>query len=140
MRKFKIFIDENLPRQLAIGLNELQRPQNIKDGYEIEVLSISDVFGVGAQDEDWIPKVGALNGVVVTQDFRIQTQKHQKELYIRHNVGILFFNPPSKGGFAYWEMVKQMINRWEEIKKIVNKNKAPFAFRCSARTPFEKMD
>jgi hypothetical protein len=58
MKKFKIFIDENLPRQLAIGLNELQRPQNIKDGYEIEVLSISDVFGVGAQDEDWIMTCG----------------------------------------------------------------------------------
>lgn len=59
MKKFKIFIDENLPKQLAIGLNALQRPQNINDGFEIEVLSIAEVFGIGEKDEDWIPKVGA---------------------------------------------------------------------------------
>jgi len=140
VKKFKIFIDENLPKQLAVGLNELQRPQNFKDGFEIEVFSIVDVYGVGAQDEDWIPKVGAMNGIVITQDFRIQTQKHQRELYLKNNVGILFLNPPSNGGFPYWEMVKKLVSEWENIKKIINKNKAPFAFRCTAKTSFVKMD
>ena len=69
-----------------------------------------------------------------------QTQRHQKELYISSGVGILFLNPPSKVGFPYWEMVKQLINRWEEIKTIVKKNQTPFAFRCTPRTKFEKMD
>ncbi len=140
MRKYKIYIDENLPRQLADGLNRLVQPQNKKDNLQIEILSIKDVFGEGEQDEDWIPKVGKEHGIVITQDFRIQTQKHQKELYIENGVGILFFNPPSNGGFAYWEMVKQLVNRWDEIKQIVKKNKTPFAYRCSARTPFEKID
>jgi hypothetical protein len=139
VKKVKIFIDENLPKQLAIGLNELQKPQNSKDGVEIEVLSIKEVFGQGALDEDWIPQVGLENGIVITQDFRIQTQKHQKELYIKHNVGILFFSPPSKSGFSYWEMVKLLISRWEEIKQIIKKNKVPFAFRSSARSKFEKL-
>ena len=139
MKKFKIFIDENLPKQLAIGLNALQRPQNIKDGFEIEVLSIAEVFGVGEQDEDWIPKVGAINGIVITQDFRIQSQRHQRELYMANNVGILFLNPPSKGGYLYWEMVKKLIVEWEDIKKIVNRNSTPFAFRCTSKTSFTKM-
>jgi hypothetical protein len=78
MRKYKIYIDENMPRQLAHGLHTLQQPQNLKDGLEIEVLSIADVFGKGAQDEYWIPKVGAENGIVITQDSRIQSQKHQR--------------------------------------------------------------
>jgi len=139
MRKYKIYIDENLPRHLAIGLNKLTQPQNKKDGLEIEVLSIKDVFGEGEKDEDWIPKIGKHDGIVITQDFRIQTQKHQKELYLANGVGILFFNPPSNGGFAYWDLVKQLVNRWEEIRQIVRKNKTPFAYRCSAKTKFEKM-
>lgn len=138
--KYKIYIDENLPRQLALGLHELQQPQNKRDGFEIEVLSIKDVFGEGELDQDWIPKVGKENGIVITQDFHIQTRRHEKELYREHGIGILFINPPSKGGFAYWEMVKQLVNRWDEIKQIIRKTNTPFAFRCSAKTKFEKMD
>lgn len=140
IRKYKIYIDENMPSQLAHGLHTLQQPQNNKDQLEIEVLSIKDVFGQGALDEDWIPKVGAENGIVITQDFRIQSQKHQRKLYIENGVGILFLNPPSKNGFSYWDMVKKLIDEWEDIKKIVRKNKTPFAFRATARKDFEKMD
>jgi PIN like domain len=140
VKKYKIYIDENLPSQLAKGLNELQKPQNIRDGFELEILSIKDVFGQGEQDEDWIPKVGAENGIVITQDFRIQTQRHQKELYIQSGIGILFLKPPSNNGFTYWEMVKKIINEWDNIKQIVRKNKTPFAFKCSSRTSFEKME
>ena len=96
IKKYKIYIDENLPNQLAKGLNELQKPQNDRDQIELEILSIKDAFGQGEQDEDWIPKVGAENGIVITQDFRIQTQRHQKELYQQNGVGILFLKPPSK--------------------------------------------
>lgn len=107
IRKYKIYIDENMPSQLAHGLHTLQQPQNSKDGLEIEVLSIKDVFGQGALDEEWIPEVGAENGIVITQDFRIQSQKHQRELYVENGVGILFLNPPSNGGFSYWDLVKK---------------------------------
>lgn len=140
MRKFKVYIDENLPPQLAKGLHELQWPQNKRDNIEIQVLSIKDTFGQGEQDEDWIPKVGAENGIVITQDYRIQTQRHQKELYIENGVGILFFNPPSKGGYQYWDLVKLVINRWEDIKQIIKKNDPPFAYRCTARKSFEKIE
>lgn len=140
MKEFKIFVDENMPPQIARGLNILQQPQNARDEMKIEVLSIKDYFGEGSKDEEWIPKVGKLNGVVITQDYRIQNLKHQRELYKKHGVGILFFSPPSKTGFAYWEMVKQVVKRWEEIKTIIRKNKTPFAFRCSARADFENID
>ena len=140
MKEFKIFIDENLPPQIARGLNILQEPQNAREGIKMEVLSIKDFFGEGAKDEEWIPEVGRLKGIVITQDYRIQSLKHQRELYKQHGVGILFFSPPSKTGFAYWEMVKQVVKQWEEIKSIAKKNKPPFAFRCSARADFENID
>jgi hypothetical protein len=139
-KKYTIYIDENMPRQLAHGLHTLQQPQNAKDGIEIEVVSIKDVFGEGTQDEDWIPKVGATNGIVITQDFRIQSQKHQRELYLESGVGILFLNPPSSGGFCYWDLVKKLISEWEDIKRIIRKNNTPFAFRGTSRTKFEKME
>lgn len=140
IRKYKIYIDENMPSQLAHGLHTLQQPQNSKDGIEIEVLSIKEVFGQGALDEDWIPKVGAEKGIVITQDFRIQSQKHQRELYIECGVGILFLNPPSNKGFSYWDLVKKLISEWDDIKKIVRKNKTPFAYRGSSNKKFEKME
>ena len=140
MRTYIIYIDENLPRRLAKGLNELQQPQNARDELDLKVLSIKDIYGDGEKDEAWIPKVGKEKGIVITQDFRIQTQKHQKELYEKYGIGILFLNPPGKGGFMYWEMVKQLVNRWEDIKHIIQHNNTPFAFRCTARTKFEKMD
>ncbi|MEY3499618.1 MAG: hypothetical protein RL308_1287 [Bacteroidota bacterium] len=140
VRKYKIYIDENMPSQLADGLNILQQPQNAKDGFEIEVLSIKKVFGQGALDEDWIPKVGAENGIVITQDFNIQLQKHQRELYKECGVGIFFLSTPSKSGFQYWDFVKKLINEWDDIKKIVRKNKTPFAYRASSKKSFERVD
>lgn len=140
MRSFRIYIDENLPVQLAKGLNILQEPQNKKDNCNIEVISITEKFGRGAKDEDWIPEVGKEGGIVITQDYRIQTQKHQRELYRQHGVGILFINPPSKSGFSYWEMVKKVVNEWEDVKVILRKEKSPFAFRCTAKTKFIKFE
>jgi hypothetical protein len=140
MRKYSIFIDENFPKQLAKGINLLIQKQNQRDNLDIEVISLEEHFGAGILDEDWIPKIGELGGIVITQDYRIQSQKHQRELYLKHGVSILFFNPPSKSGFLYWEMVKQIVNRWEEITHILKKNKPPFAFRCSSRADFEKIN
>lgn len=140
MRKYTLFIDENLPPQIARGLHILLQPQAARDGIEVEVHSIKDKFGQGAKDEEWIPVVGGMSGIVITQDFRIQSLKHQRELYKQHGVGILFFSPPSNSGFSYWEMVKQIVNRYESIRTIIKRNKPPFAYRCSARKDFENLE
>lgn len=138
VKKYTVYIDENMPSQLAKGLNLLQEPQNSKENILIEVLSIKEVFGSGALDEDWIPQVGAHSGIVITQDFRIQSQKHQRELYLQNGVGILFLSQ-SKNGLSYWEMVKKIVDEWESIKKIIRKEKPPFAYRGTNRTKFEKL-
>jgi hypothetical protein len=134
MKEYKVFIDENLPPQIAHGLGVLQQPQNDRDNMAIEVISIKEKFGQGADDEFWIPEIGKVHGIVITQDLRIQSLRHQRELYMQQGVGIIFFSPPSKHGFAYWEMVKQIINRWDDIKSLIKKQKAPFAYRCTSRS------
>ena len=93
----------------------------------------------GVPDEEWIPKVGKNKGVVITQDKRIQTTRHQKELYMKYGVGIFFFSTPKKG-LPYWESVKRIINKWEEIKSLSAKTEKPFAFRTTASNRrFEKV-
>ncbi len=111
----------------------------MKEKEAIEVKSIKDEFGQGTQDEDWIPKAGKQNAIIITQDYRIQTDKNQFALYQEHGLGIFFFKPPSKNGVTYWEMVDQVVKRWEVVKKLASKEKRPFAYRCSSRTDFERI-
>ena len=137
----KVYIDANFPHQLAKGLNVLQEPLNLKEGISIKILSVDEAFGEGVKDEDWIPRAGKEDGIIITQDLHIQTTRHQRDLYQKHGLGMFFFKPPSKNGYPYWEMVRQVINRWDEMKKLIRKNKQPFAFRCTSRSSnFSKLE
>lgn len=140
MKSFHVYIDENIPAQVARALQILQVPLNSRENIQVQVHAIKDDFGQGATDESWIPEIGRQKGIVITQDYRIQTLRHQRELYRAHGVGIFFFSPPSKSGFGYWEMVKQIIHRWDTMKSIFRKEKTPFAYRCAARTNFERLE
>ncbi len=131
----KIYIDENLSPHIAKGLDILEKP--LGEGFE--VLSIGEIFGRGAKDEDWLPQIGQENGVVITQDLNIQRSRQQRELYKKHNVGVFFLSAPSRNGFSYWEMVAHIVNRWQDIKKKSRKSLRPFAYRCTAKKDFEEI-
>jgi hypothetical protein len=134
----KIYIDENFAYQLANGLNVFQQHLNRKEKLKIKVLYIKEEFGQGALDEAWIPIAGKEDAVVITQDLRIQTTRHQNELYKKYGLGVFFFKPPSNG-YSFWEMVDQVIKRWPEIKKKTNNNR-PFAFRYRSKGKLEKLN
>jgi hypothetical protein len=123
-----IYIDENLSPFLAEGMDILEKPHN----ENVQVRSIKKAFGQGAKDEDWIPKVGSENGIVITQDLNIQRTRHLRDLYVNAGIGVFFFTPPSRTGWSYWEMVCQIVNRWLELKKLL-RGKRPFAFRITSR-------
>jgi hypothetical protein len=125
----KIYIDENFSHHLAGGLDIFQQHLNSNEKIKIQVLSIKNVFGKGVKDEIWIPIVGKENGIVITQDLRIHTTRHQNELYKKHGLAVFFFKPPSNG-YTFWEMVEQLVKRWPEIKKKAS-DVRPFAYRIS---------
>ncbi|OMQ08812.1 hypothetical protein [[Flexibacter] sp. ATCC 35103] len=131
-----IYIDENFSHFLANGFDVFQQHLNSKEKIQIKILSIKKVFGAGAKDEVWIPLVGKENGIVITQDLKIQTTRHQNELYKMHGLGVFFFKPPSNG-YSFWEMVEQLVKRLPEIKKKAENNR-PFAYRITANK-FEKL-
>jgi hypothetical protein len=131
----KIYFDENTFPQLAYGLQKLQEPLNRAEQEPVEVLYLSDVFGKGAKDEDWIPELGKAGDVVITHDLNIHRTRSQRELFMEHGLGVFFFSPPSKTGFGYWDLVQQVVKRWDEIKKLSSsKAKRPFAYRYTSKS------
>ncbi|MBM2814612.1 MAG: hypothetical protein HW421_1374 [Ignavibacteria bacterium] len=132
----KIYFDENIPPNLAKGLHILELPN--KQGFE--VLSIEDVFGKGAKDEDWIPKIGEDQGIVITHDLNINRKVNQRKLLEKHGVGIFFIKPPNKKiGYKYWELVEYTITRWKEITNLVMITNKPFSFVCPCRGKIYKI-
>lgn len=127
-----VYIDENFAPQLAKGFNVFQEHLNKKENPGIKVQSIADAFGKGAKDEDWIPKAGAENAIVITQDINIFRKRHQNELFMKHGLGVFFFKPPSNG-YTFWEMLEQLIKHWPDIKKKISSTKKPFAYTVTPR-------
>ncbi len=134
-----IFIDENMPHQLAEGFDILQSPRNIDSKEEIHVRSIKKEFGKGALDEEWIPEAGQLGSCVITQDYNINRIKHQRELCEQFNLGMFYFRPPSKNGFTYWTMLSIMVKHWPEIIQICSREKRPFAYKVTSKKSLERM-
>ena len=130
----KLYVDENLSPFLAQGLHLLEKG----NGNEIEVLSIKEVFGKGTDDEVWIPQVGNEGGIILTQDYNIIRKKQQRELYEQCGVGLFVIRPPSKRGYSYWEMVRYVVNHWNEMKKLA-KNELPFAYLLNSKGKFSQV-
>ncbi len=128
----KIYIDENLGGNvIAEGMAIFQEHLNTKEKYQFEVLTIPR----STPDVDWIPEVGS-EGVVITQDFDIQTTRHERELYKKHGLGMFFFKSPKKG-YPFWEMVLRIFNKWDDIKQKSRTTRKPFAYRISGKGKFK---
>jgi hypothetical protein len=91
----KIYFDENTNLHLVRGLQHLQEGMSKKEDESFEVVFLPDIFGKGAQDEDWIPVLGAEGSVIITHDLNIHRTRSQRELYKEHGLGAFFFTPPS---------------------------------------------
>jgi hypothetical protein len=128
----KVLIDENLSEYFANGLKIMQMPMD--NG--LEVVSMVKEFGKGVKDEDWIPILGKQKGIFISQDIRITTRRQQAQLLLDHNLGAFFVDFPKN--YRYWDKVKVLIYRWEEIVAIIKKTKRPFAFLITPRK-IEKM-
>lgn len=129
-----VYLDENMAAPLAHALSLLQDHLNGSEDVAYRVRPLGEVFGRGAADEDWIPAAGREGAIVLTQDLRIRTTRHQRELYQRFGLGVFFFSPPSKTGYSFWGMVEKVIRTWPTIKKLDGRHARPYAFRCTQRS------
>ena len=100
----KIYIDENMPPQLAEGLSILEKPNN--EG--VEVYSIQKEYGRGVLDEDWIPRVGYTNGIVITQDSKMQRIKSQYRLLRDYKLSIFYLSPLAKRDIPIGKWLREL--------------------------------
>lgn len=131
-----IYIDENMPPVFARGFHILQEPlaAKLEVREKVEVKSIKLEFGEGVEDEEWIPRLKGRQACVISQDYSIQRIRHQRELCEEFGLGMLYFRPPSRNGFSYWDMVKLMVKHWPEILKKADHEPRPFAFKITAKS------
>lgn len=125
-----ILLDENMPPQIARALNLIQEALNQKNGTQVSVVSIVDQFERGIADEEWIPS--SSGNVILTQDYRIQTTRHQKLLYEQHGLGMIFLKAGKKG-LSFMEMTKLLVKHWEEIVSVALSDDLPFAYQLNQR-------
>ncbi len=113
-----IYGDENVSPNLIRGLSVLQDRLQDDDGVELQVKSLVDVFGRGALDEEWIPKLGLQSAMALTHDVNIKRRRQQFALLAQHGVGVVFIKRPSKKS-RYWDTVVQVVRAWPEVRLLV---------------------
>jgi PIN like domain len=129
-----IYLDENLSEYVAQALNFLNK------GYfrDIQVYSTKEKFGKGVADEIIIPGIGKEDAVLITRDININKTRFQFDLCKQNKIGIFFLTLP-KGQNKHWEMVRLLVEKWEDIvDKAVNERK-PFAYRIRIVGKMQKM-
>lgn len=130
----EIFLDENLSEYVADALNALNK------GYfnDVIVYSTKIKFGKGKPDEEIIPSIGNQNGILITKDLNIHKTRLQYQLCEQYKIGV-FFLKMQKGLDRHWEIVKLLINSWEEILERLVKEKKPFGYEIPLRGRMKKL-
>lgn len=130
----EIYLDENLSEYVADALNSLNK------GYfrDINVYSTKVKFGKGVADEEIIPAIGKAKGILITKDTNIHRTRMQYQLCEKYKLGV-FFLKPSKGMDKHWEIVKMLIENWEEIVSTIKKEKLPFGYEIPTRGRIRKL-
>ena len=125
----RIYFDENFSHRVAAGMQEFQQA---RPNEGVTVVWAPAEFGKGTADEEWIPQVAAKHGVILTQDLNINRIFAQWQLCQQNKVGLFFFKPP-KCGWGFWDIIREVVNRWEQIKSLSGNQKRPFGYVIEQR-------
>lgn len=130
--------DENFPPDFVKGFSILEKANKLSTT-TIEVISVIDYMGKrGSTDQEIIKKATKQDAVIVTHDSDFRRIKSYKPLLIEHSVGYVYFRVP-KGKYAYWDIVKAFINKWEELKSLIVDSPHPFAFEVHKDGRIQKL-
>jgi hypothetical protein len=127
------YLDENLSEHVADALNFLNKGHFS----DVQVYSTKTKFGRGAPDEEIIPAIATESAFLITRDFG-KKDGVIIPLCQKHNVSV-FFIYLQKGLETHWELVRVLINHWEEMIKRAKQDKKPFLYRVRRKGKFERM-
>lgn len=110
----KLFVDNNLPPQLARSLAALFMRED-------EIIHMKDKFNTGSlSDQDWITALGLEGGwSVLSADIKIAKQRPSRDLFLRSNL-IGFFLSPSMVKYPVHEKAARLLMRWLDLRKIAD--------------------
>lgn len=74
----------------------------------------------GNTDADNIEWARRRDAILVTADSRILVRKHERAALEQAGISVIEFNFPNKD--QGWERFRMMVNKWQEIKKVLNQS------------------
>ena len=114
-------LDENLSQALAQALQLLDDQATVRH--------ITDFFDKGTEDTVFLPVLGRRGAFLITRDTRQRKRPAELDAYRRHRVGAFILAGKS---LQRWDLVKQLVLAWPQIKDIAGKANRPFAYRVRA--------
>jgi Domain of unknown function (DUF5615) len=121
--------DENVPYKFVQGLALIEE-SNHRSPIKVKLSHPRLLNNEGSSDQDQIKIAGKHDGIIVSFDKDFKHIKSYYPLYKEHNVGIVFLKL-SKDESNYWGIVKLVISRWEELKRLLIDHEKPFAYQVS---------
>lgn len=121
--------DENVPYKFVEGLALIEE-SNHKSAIRAKISHPRFLGTEGESDEEQIKAAGKHDGILVSFDKDFKHIKSYYPLYKKHKVGVIFLKL-SKDESNYWGIVKLVINKWEELKRLLKDHQKPFAYQVS---------
>jgi len=112
------FFDNNLSPMLAQAMNLLEQRGN--------VIHLTEIFPPDAKDEEWLEYVGQKRMIVVTRDRWVRRRAAELRAFKNYKVRAFILGGKNPG---IWQIIRQVINNWLNIKDIASRTKPPFAFQ-----------
>jgi hypothetical protein len=114
-------LDENLSPQLAEALQLLDT--------DATICYIASFFDVGTDDTTYLPVLGQCGAFLITRDTRQRRRPAELLAYKTHGVGAFILGGKN---LQRWELVKQIVLAWPQIKQAATNTKRPFAYKVRA--------
>jgi hypothetical protein len=114
-------LDENLSPQLAQAFQLLDN--------DVIVRYIEDHFPEGTDDTIYLPVLGSAGAFLITRDTRQRRKPAELEAYRKHGVGAFILGGKN---LQRWDLVKQVVLSWPQIKETAVRARRPFAYRVRA--------
>lgn len=110
----KVFVDNNLPPDLARGLNALFANDH-------EVTCHRDKFGdTHIADEEWIPALGTEGGwVILSGDLNIARKRPSRELFLRSQL-VGFFPRAAVMELPLARKAARILTVWDKMERIAH--------------------
>ena len=123
--------DENVPYKFVKGLSLIEEA-NHKSKITASIVHPRDILNKGASDEEQFKYAGKNEGIIVSFDKDFKHMKSYYPQYREFNVGTVVLNLTKKE-FNYWGIVKAIISRWEDLKKILETAERPFIYEITIK-------